>query len=276
MNPPAARKEKIMKNITPETQLILSTAGDARAMLSVEAPQYKTEMLELSGKVKQVTTAAELQNAVHAVREIKRLINSVEAARKTVKDPVIKLGQRIDEIAKNYCLELENEIVRINGDGRTAKGLVGIYAEAEQKRIDAENERIRLETEAAQKKALDAIAEQERIAGLQRPSASKEVAAEAAVQTALAGVAAAASQVARPVAAAAGLTAKMETLHEITDAKALYAVRPEWFELVPKKAVMGANLISPVSFQDLKLTKRSVSNMIYFFSAKITVFICFM
>lgn len=240
-----------MKNITPktlnltaETPLIVSTATNATAALSTEAPALKVQLLQISRAVIEVGASEHVAPAVHAVRELKRLKNSVEAARKQVKDPVLRLGQRIDELAKNYTIEIDAEILRIEGgrgvDGRPVKGLLGAWNEKENDRIAAEQRAIDEQAAAAQKVLDDALKAQEKLAAKSNATAKQEVAADARVQEAIANATKAASVVVAPPATAAGMKAKMETFHEITDAAALYAVRPEWFELVPKKVVMKA------------------------------------
>jgi len=226
--------------------LIHSNIETAVVSLAPDANQRKQEILTLSAAVVAVTSPAELEIAVARMRDIKRLTTEVETTRKAVKQPVINLGKRIDEIAESFSLELANETTRINR-------LVTGFQLAEQERVRKEQEAIEAERRRKEEEAAAALREQERLANLKKPNVAKEVAAEVKfieTQAALQQV----QTIAPPAAArASGLVVKTEVAYEITDAAALYAVRPEFFDLVPKKSVIKVSITKNTKLPGLKV-----------------------
>ena len=147
-------------------------------------------------------------------------------------------------------------------------------AAQEQERIRLENQRIENDRLTAQKKADDAAKEVERLKILPRPSAAKIEAAQKAVEVAQAAVETVQSvqpllsavtiqqeiaaenrvetaiqelkvvQTTAPTAMtrAAGMRVRKVVKFEITNPAALYAVRPEWFNLVPKTQMINQSI----------------------------------
>lgn len=236
------QEKKNMQN----TPLIQSNIETAIVSLAPDANARKQEVLALAAAVVAVTSPNELEIAVARMRDIKRLTSEVESTRKAVKQPVINLGKRIDEIAENFSIELSNEASRINR-------LVTGFQLAEQERVRKENERIEAERRQKEEEAAAALKEQERLANLSKPNIKKEIVAEQKVietQAALQTV-----QTIAPVttARASGLVVKTEVAFEITDAAALYDVRPEFFDLVPKKSVIKVSITKNTKLPGLKV-----------------------
>lgn len=234
--------------------LIHSNIETAVVSLAPDANQRKHEVLTLSAAVVSVATPAELEIATARHRDIKRLLSEVETTRAAVKAPVLNLGRKIDQIAEEFCLALEQESDRIAGNPKKRiKGLIGVFVEAEQERVRKEQEAIEAERIRKEQEAAAAIAEQERLAKLKKPNVAKELAAENKVietQAALQQV----QTIAPPaIARASGLVVKTEPDFEITDAAALYAVRPEFFELVPRKSVIKAAINAKTNLPGLKV-----------------------
>lgn len=156
-------------------------------------------------------------------------------------------------------------------------------ARLEQERIAKETARLEAERQAAQKALDDAKAETERLASLSRPSVKKIEEAEKAVKTASAAfqkveaVKPVAVNVAQEIKSenkvqqatealrqvqtqapatitrAAGMRLRKVLKPTITDAKALYAARPEFFDLVPKLAVIKACITRDTILPGLKV-----------------------
>lgn len=218
--------------------------------------QIKTSTLTESAKVTKVTNKDELEAAVMMCRNIKQLLAVVESTRILVKDPFLNAGRKVDEIAKNFCIELETELIRLNGDTRSRqKGLITVFNEAEAERARKEEELKQQQLADDQRKADEAIAKQERIAGQANPSVKNEIKAAAAVETAVAKVQETTAAQIKPPTAVAGMKAKYITLHEVTDAAKLYTVRPEWFELVPRKSAMKAAITLETNLPGLRVWK---------------------
>jgi hypothetical protein len=177
---------------------------------------------------------------------LKEVENQAEADCEFVKGPFYRIYKKILAMTAEHILSVTTERAR-------QKKLRDAYAAAEQKRVDDENARLERERIAAEKRAADALAEQERIANLSKPQPKKEVAAETKVQEAAADLQKVQAKAPAVVARAAGYSVKKVLKHEITDAAALYAVRPEFFELVEKKSVVNAAITKETKLPGLKI-----------------------
>ena len=156
-------------------------------------------------------------------------------------------------------------------------------AAQEQERIRLENQRIENDRLTAQKKAADAAKEVERLKSLPRQSAAKIEAAQKAVEVAQAAVETVQSvqpsavtiqqeiaaenrvetaiqelkvvQTTAPTAMtrAAGMRVRKVVKFEITNPAALYAVRPEWFNLVPKTQMINQSITKDTVLPGLRV-----------------------
>lgn len=104
---------------------------DLSITFAPKADEIKAAALERSALVNRVRNAGENAQAVEAQVEIERVIHLVESSRKTVKQPIIDLGRRIDSTAAEYRAELEAEKLRLSQ-------LVGDYATLELARLKSE------------------------------------------------------------------------------------------------------------------------------------------
>lgn len=134
--------------------------------LTQEAIRFKSVLIESSKLVTEVNDEFTAEVAGTVLVDLAGAIKDCEKSRKAVKAPVLKLGEEIDNQAKLFSLDLENQSKRI-------RGLVGAYnarveeeqRQAERKRQEelARIERERIESERrAQEEA--ARIEQERLA----------------------------------------------------------------------------------------------------------------
>lgn len=223
------------------------------------AEAEKKHLLDMASEITQVTNAAEQSVAVLRGRGIKSWLNAVEAARKAVKAPVRILEKRIDEIAETHCVDLVIEMNRINS-------LVLGFQEQERKRVEEENRKREEEVRRAQRAkqeadskaaaAVDAVTEKE--AGLteaeQAIMAQEE--AKAAQENFEVAVRAPLAEATR----ATGMTVRTDVVRfEVTDAKALYALHPEWFELVPKRRIIGDSITKDTRLEGLKVWTETVT-----------------
>lgn len=125
--------------------------------ITEEGRRIKAELLEeaalVPGTIKDETVR---DGALVIAREIKGHLNKVEASRKEVKEPFLRISQQIDALAKEHVKELNEVLTRINrsiGDFE-AELQAKLRKEEEERRKAyeaAELERIRLEREQAEK-----------------------------------------------------------------------------------------------------------------------------
>lgn len=151
-------------------ELVVFEHDAIRCTPTEEAVALRDAILERSALVGAVRNAIHNEAAIAAMKEIRGMLNRVEDARKTVKEPVLDLCRRIDATAKKFAEELKAEEVRIAkaaADWQTEQ-LERVREQerrrqAELARIEAERQaelaRIRAEAErAAQEAAAQAAA----------------------------------------------------------------------------------------------------------------------
>ncbi len=135
----------------------LTNISDAQISIPQNVFDKKFELLGYSSTITAVRSFEEQESATQALNSISKLLKDVEAARKAVKSPVLELGRKIDELAKNFSGELESEKNRISR-------LIGSYVAeqerqrlAEERRLREEAERKRREEEEAERKAQEEV-----------------------------------------------------------------------------------------------------------------------
>jgi hypothetical protein len=135
-----------------ETSIIsVANLQDVEISIDKNILDLKFELLGVAGKVEAVDSFESQEFASEALRKISGLLKSIEDARKTVKAPALAIGKKIDDIAKNFVGELEDEKARLSK-------AIGSYVAAEEaKRKEAER-KAREEAEAAQRAAQQAAA----------------------------------------------------------------------------------------------------------------------
>lgn len=147
---------------------------------SLEIPEAaenrKAALIKTSSGITAITTVAEFDEASAEIKALAKFRNEIEKARTLVKAPVLKLGQSIDDTAKEFGAALKAHEDRLSGlvksyalkveEDRRAEALR--LQEIERQRVAAEQkaERERLEAqrlkEEAERKAEEARAEVER------------------------------------------------------------------------------------------------------------------
>lgn len=218
-----------------------------------KAESEKKHLLEMAAEIVKVEDATEQAVAVLRARGIKSWLAEVERARKAVKAPVRALEQRIDDIARDHCKELNDELERLSG-------LVSAFQESERRRV-AEEEirrqeeiqrllREKQEKETAAAVAVEAVTEAE--AGL--TEAEQAMLAQAEAKAAEAEFDVAVRAPVPKVEKVTGLIVRKDVVRfEVTDAAALYAVHPEWFELTPRRRLMGELITKETKLPGLRV-----------------------
>jgi hypothetical protein len=230
-------------------QLIVSSASVATTPITPAVEQTKLALLAESKLVVSCRNMDEQTVAVHSAREIKRLVSEVEKTRKAVKEPVITIGKRIDELARTFCLPLETELSRVNA-------LVTTFQLAEQRRVQAEFEEQQRQAAKAQ---ADIKAAAELAAGAS--TVQDEIAAHNLTEEAEANLDVAVAAPQPEAARAAGLVVRTTIEFEITDAKALYAAMPNFFELTPRRSIIRDTITENTKLPGLRVWKETKSNV---------------
>lgn len=83
--------------------------------ITQDAWTLKKAALEAARPVARVETPEQQQVAIEALQKLKEVRAGIEASRKLVKAPVLELGRKIDEIARNYVEEIERQYGRLSG-----------------------------------------------------------------------------------------------------------------------------------------------------------------
>jgi len=130
------------------TAQTLILAGEGYSLgIAPEAESAKAELLTQAAGITAVIDSTSAETARQHVKKLAAMRNLVEKSRKAVKEPVIDVGRKIDDKAKEFSAELISEETRITG-------LIGAHAaEVERKRQEAERERLRLEREESERQA---------------------------------------------------------------------------------------------------------------------------
>lgn len=126
----------------------LRVAGFAEMAVEIkEQALQKAALIGVIGNVQQQKSAVEAQGA------LKDVINAIEKARKTVKQPVLDYGRAIDDAAKKFIQELEVEHGRISH-------LIAERELAERRRVAAEQEAQRKELARLEREKLEALSKE--------------------------------------------------------------------------------------------------------------------
>ncbi len=240
----------------------IAVRGVSAVAVEIQSDAYtrRSEIIEIAQFCPPAVTDADTQAEVtNAVRDIRRLLKEVEDGRKTVKAPVLDIGRKIDAAAAEFIAPLEAEAARLTK-------LLTVY-EVEQQRIAREAEQKRQaelarqqEEERKRQAEIDRQAreaEQARLAAERAERDAKTAEARAKAQQeakeAADKAAALAAQKEKEAASAkleqaelmrapaptapkaAGTAVSQPWVFEVTDAKALYAARPELVDLVLRR-----------------------------------------
>jgi uncharacterized membrane protein YqiK len=216
-----------------ETQTLILSGAGYDLVIAPEALEEKSLLLETSRKITSVSCADTSEAASAGLKALGTMRVAVEKSRNTVKAPVLAVGKKIDELAKEFQAEITHEENRL-------KGMQGEYAQkvlAERQRVQDELRR-KAEAEAKaqdelRRQAAEAEAQRRKAEELEWGATSAEEQAQADAQAAAAQAAAADLQA--KAAEAAKLAAapttfvpqavkgvKMVADYEVTDIDALY------------------------------------------------------
>ncbi len=231
-----------LATITP-----LSLSGDGWKIIATpEAEKQKKQLLLHSAKIKVVDSDSSTEVARHSLKNLASFRQVLEKTRKEVKEPVLELGRKIDERAREFGAEVLGEESRVSG-------LISDYArEMEMRRRQAEEDAKRLADEAERK---EREAEEARIAAEQlemqrfqemedgKRKAAEKLRLEALRATQAAEAAERAEEEARKKAMAASMAAmaapvqgtKAQLDYEIEDIARLYSAAPQLVTLTPKR-----------------------------------------
>lgn len=219
---------------------IIKAKGGYELSLVGTAEIKRKALLEAANSCEVITDQESLQRVVIARQDITAWLKEVEAARVTLKKPILQLGREIDRLANEHIASLvaTNEAL-----GKMADTFVieqkQLLAE-EQKRKDEEiefqkqvEEEAKFEAELARKAAL----------GTEATAEDRQHAEDAEADAKLASMrteAAMRQPVITTPTRVAGMRVTERVAWKITDALKLYAQKPDWFELVPRKAVINS------------------------------------
>lgn len=185
----------------------------------------KTTVLQLLSGIGEITNREELQAAVEASASAGYLLGIAEAVRKIRKQPYWDGGKAVDE----FHAKIIEKLVQSRAQADQKIAAFQRIELAKQRKAEAEakadQERLVREGQEALAKARKATDEAERNAELAKAKAAREQVKVWAPPP--------------PPPKVAGLTAKPVWVGRVTDAAEAYKVRPEFFELVEKKAVIN-------------------------------------
>lgn len=266
-----------MSTTTEELAPLILAGSGYSLEVSPDAEAQKAELLKHAALIVEVKDNTAADAARNQVKRLAAMRNAVEKSRKTVKEPVLKIGKDIDTKAADFMSAIAKEETRLTG-------LIGAHAaEVERLRMEAirkqqEEERARLAAEAearrkaeeadraaaeaaaqaeAARKAAEAAqwaddedteaaekakAEAERAAAAAKAE-QERIAAEAAETKRQADEAAAAAQQQAMIASTAATSGvKMELDFEVEDIAELHRKHPQLVELSPRRADILAML----------------------------------
>jgi hypothetical protein len=232
--------------------IVLDKVDQVGVTLRPDAEEKRDKLIAAAAAITVVETAEQQEEAVACLGRIKTMLNAVEAARKVVKGPVIGLGKKIDDIAKRYCEPATDAFDRV-------QDLLDDYQRKEQERVaglerqrQAEIERLRLVEEQARKD----LAKAEKAAA--KPKAGLNEAEQAALAEddlfkATRATAVAASTPPATVAKTPGMAQRPTVEFEVTDKEALFKERPHWFDLIPKRSIIRAEITKETKLPGIRV-----------------------
>ena len=216
------------------------------------AEARRDALLAQSAGVTAVESKPQQDAAMEFARRIKRALKDVEAARKDVKRPVLDLEDRIDGLAKAFVASMQAELDRLMRLVAAFQAQEDERVRQEEQRRQAEVRRLRAEEDEARRRMAEAEAALAKPrAGLGELSAAEQ--AQAAVFEVMGKAAVAQAQPPAAVERSSGMVKRKVVDFDIVDAVALYAVKPHWFELVPKRSVIRAEITKETNLPGLNV-----------------------
>lgn len=200
------------------------TGEGYRLTITEDAEARKEQRIAAAAGITEVTDDESSNLAQFEVRKLAEFRNEVERSRKEVKAPVLDLGRRIDQAAKDFANEVtlqETRLKKLVGDHAREVERKRREAEAEERRRFEEAQRAKREAEEAERKAAEdksikaAVAKKEAERAREKAEKERLESSEAVATT----------NVSRGV--------KFVDDFEITDIAELYKHLPECVRLTP-------------------------------------------
>jgi hypothetical protein len=206
--------------------------------ITEEAEEVRNAFALRGASIHSVTCADDNERAGQVVRELRTHIKSVEAMRQTLTKPLLDGQRLLKALSDDHCAPLVEEQQRL-------ERLAGAFAQAEARRVAAEEAKRRLEWEkaeaarvAAEESARKAAERATTDAGLDR-AIKLEAKAQAAAEKV-------AEVIAAPMPTAArvsGQQTRQVLCWEVTDLHALVAARPDLCKIEPKASAIQATCV---------------------------------
>jgi hypothetical protein len=214
----------------------LITVGDVTSTevaLVDSAVALRDDLLAKAREVTAIADAFDAECAADVLRSITGATREVETARKAVKAPVLDLGKRIDDVAKQFSGDLSVEANRISR-------MLGSY-EAEERRKQQEAERAARAEEEKRRREMEAATTDE-----DRHEAAREI---VNIKSEVAAVAH------RPE----GTAVRESWQFEVTDINALYTAAPHLCTIVPDNTAIRAAIKKSQNIAGLRIWKEAKS-----------------
>jgi chemotaxis protein histidine kinase CheA len=157
--------------VTTDLELFVVHQDDVE--IHAEAIRLKEQALVGGALIGTVTDEASNAACVEAMKEIKRVLSLAEETRQRIKRPVLDLSRMIDCRAKDYCLELQEELHRL---GRACAD----FQTAQLERVKAQERARQAELARIEREKQEALREIEEEERRKAEEARRKAAAEAA------------------------------------------------------------------------------------------------
>lgn len=209
---------------TTETEALILAGDGYQLTIAPEAFALRERALTKAANITEVTSHDESYIAGHRIKEMAALRNLVERSRKAVKEPVLEVGRRIDQAAKDFLADLNAE------EGRIKQLIEGhAYRLAEERRIADEAER----RAAAEARAARESAEAAQQAAQATGRIADVVAAQQAEQSRLEALAARCAAAEETHAAKQPDEVRWKWDFEVSDIRKLASIAPDLVRMEP-------------------------------------------
>jgi len=144
------------------SELALIVGPDRSVSLAGEFIELRERALEESALIGKIEDPDDNAEVTRAMRSLKVWRDAVESARKKTKEPFLDMGRKIDARAKEFCADVDEELLRLSN--------IAIEYQTEQRREAARRE-------AARRDELDRIEREKRAAIIEaarQPDATPE------------------------------------------------------------------------------------------------------
>jgi flagellar biosynthesis GTPase FlhF len=157
--------------VTTDLELFIVRQDDVE--IHAEAIRLKDQALMGGALIGAVTDEVSNEACVEAMKEIKRVLALAEETRQRIKRPVLDLSRMIDCRAKDYCLDLQEELHRL---GRACAD----FQTAQLERVKAQERARQQEIERIEREKQEALRKIEEEERRKAEEARRKAAAEAA------------------------------------------------------------------------------------------------